>query len=255
MRRLALSATAAAILLAPTFSEAQELGERVRRAPDGWVRFMFEGREGICGHERGGISFRRDRDHDYGDWTCEEGPVRVELRVRDARIRDIDVEVAGGWDRRSGVVTDLGAVSPREASDALFDIAETAEEDVAKDAIFPATMGRGVESWPRLLEIARGHRSRDVRRQAVFWLGQEASERATEGLTSIIEDDGELEVREHAIFALSQRHEEPAAFETLMRLARSSPEPSLRRTAIFWLGQSDDPRVLELLEEILTRGG
>jgi len=34
---------------------------------------------------------------------------------------------------------------------------------------------------------------------------------------------------------------------------RGNPDPELRRKAIFWLGQSDDPRALALFEEVLTR--
>jgi hypothetical protein len=30
-----------------------------------------------------------------------------------------------------------------------------------------------------------------------------------------------------------------------------SPDPELRRTALFWLGQSNDPRAIDLFEEIL----
>jgi hypothetical protein len=37
----------------------------------------------------------------------------------------------------------------------------------------------------------------------------------------------------------------------LIRIARTNPHPELRRTALFWLGQSEDPRALTLFEEIL----
>jgi len=251
-KRVGGGALAVLALTVPASVTGQDLSRRVAQAPDGWVRFSYDARDGVCG-SRNGVSFT-GRRIGGGNWSCDEGPVRVELRKRGSTIQDIDTQVAGRWESRSGAVTDLGTVMPQEAADLLFEIVETEGEEVAKDAIFPATIARGVETWPRLLEFARGHAYTDVRRQAVFWLGQEASERATEGLTSIIEDEGELEVREHAIFALSQR-DEPRAFETLMRLARTSPEPKLRRQAIFWLGQSNDPRVLSLLEEILTRGG
>ncbi|MDX1577112.1 MAG: HEAT repeat domain-containing protein, partial [Gemmatimonadota bacterium] len=189
------------------------------------------------------------------DCACREGPVRIELRVEGGEILDLDTDVGGTWQDRRGEITNLGEIPPAEAVELLFRIAETAQEDVAEDAIFPATIARDIETWPRLLEIARGSAPSDVRRQAVFWLGQEASERATEGLTSIIESEAELGVREHAIFALSQREEE-AAFEALVEIARDSGEPELRRKAIFWLGQKgDDPRVLRLLEDILSGGG
>ncbi len=35
--------------------------------------------------------------------------------------------------------------------------------------------------------------------------------------------------------------------------ARSHPDPEVRRKALFWLGQSGDPRALALFEELLTK--
>ena len=259
-RRTKASAVALIVLAAsvlPWPAAGQDLAERVASAPDGWIRFTFAAREGVCGNGRW-ISTDGDQERRRSDsrhWVCDEGPVRIELSIRAGEPRELDTEVGGDWATRSGAVTDLGDIAPQDAVDFLLHVAETAREDVAEDAIFPATLARGVETWPRLLEIARGGAHTEVRGQAVFWLGQEASDRATEGLTSIIEDEGELEVREQAIFALSQRRES-TALDALMRIARSHPEPEVRRKAIFWLGQrGDDPRVLELLEEILTDGG
>jgi len=39
----------------------------------------------------------------------------------------------------------------------------------------------------------------------------------------------------------------------LIRIARTHRNPELRRKAIFWLGQSEDPRALALFEELLTK--
>lgn len=259
-RRLAPAIVAVLALGAgATAAAAQNLETRVAAAPDGWVRFEYEARPGVCGNGSW-ITFG-DEDHRYVgrrngscDCTCEEGPVRVEMRVRNGEPVDLDAEVGRrGWRERDDV-TDLGVVPPAEAADYLFTLAERSRTEAGEDAVFPATLARGVEAWPRLLEIARSEARTDTRRQAVFWLGQEASERATEGLTSIIDDDDELEVREHAVFALSQRNEETAV-DALFRIARSHPEPDLRKRAIFWLGQrGDDPRVLDFLEELLTGG-
>ena len=38
---------------------------------------------------------------------------------------------------------------------------------------------------------------------------------------------------------------------SVIRIARSNPHPELRKTALFWLGQSEDPRAIALFEEIL----
>jgi HEAT repeat protein len=60
------------------------------------------------------------------------------------------------------------------------------------------------------------------------------------------------EVRKSAVFALSQQPNS-IGVPSLIRIARSNRDPEIRRSAIFWLGQSDDPRALALFEEILTK--
>jgi HEAT repeat protein len=93
-----------------------------------------------------------------------------------------------------------------------------------------------------------------VRRTALFWLGQEASEAATAGLADIAKDeDGDREIRATAIFALSQRPEEEGV-PILMDLARTAREPDTRKTAFFWLAQSHDARVIPFFREVLLRG-
>jgi len=54
------------------------------------------------------------------------------------------------------------------------------------------------------------------------------------------------------VFALSQRPRDEGV-PALIKIARQNPDPELRRKAIFWLGQSEDPRAISLFEELLTR--
>ena len=85
----------------------------------------------------------------------------------------------------------------------------------------------------------------------MFWLGQAAGEEATKGLDSIVTGRAsDIEIRKQAVFALSQRPDEEGV-PALIRIARTNRHPELRKTALFWLGQSDDPRALTLFEEIL----
>ena len=87
----------------------------------------------------------------------------------------------------------------------------------------------------------------------MFWLGQAAGDAATKGLTDLVDDGNQdREVRESAVFALSQRPRDEGV-PALIRIARENKDPDLRRKAIFWLGQSDDPRALSLFEELLTK--
>ena len=63
-------------------------------------------------------------------------------------------------------------------------------------------------------------------------------------------DPAEIEVKRRAVFALSQL---PSAegVPLLIDLARNHRIPEVRRQAMFWLGQSKDPRAIDFFEQIL----
>lgn len=236
----------------PEAGAAQSLAERIASAPDGAVRMEFAAREDVCGDGRS-IRVRSSSDR-YWESVCEDGPVRVRMHVRDGRVRELDSYVGGRWRSAREPVTDLGAVGAPQAAEFLISLAATSEGRVAKAAVLPAVLADTATVWPALLRIARdGSRPRDVRKAAVFWVGQAAADRATEGLGGLVGDEGvDVEVREHAVFALSERPDDEAV-PALIEIARGSESPRLRRRALFWLAQfGDDPRALGLFEEILT---
>ncbi len=242
----------AALVLSPATLTGQSLAQRVRSAGDGTIRLSFAAREGVCGHASG-ISIIDGDDAD-DDWIsdCERGPVRVSLRIQSGQVAEADTRVAGRWRSGRPGVQDLGLVPAREAADLLLGLARGAGEEAGDELLTAATLADSAVVWPELLRMAREDRLPiETRRKAVFWLGQAAGEAATRGLDSIAVDrGGDLEVREHAVFALSQRPADEGV-PALIRIARSNPHPELRRKALFWLGQSEDPRALTLFEEIL----
>jgi HEAT repeat protein len=61
-----------------------------------------------------------------------------------------------------------------------------------------------------------------------------------------------LEIKKAAVFALSQLPEEKGT-PILLDIARRNPHPRVRKEAIFWLGQSGDPRALDFFSEILLK--
>ncbi|MGH7527156.1 MAG: HEAT repeat domain-containing protein [Gemmatimonadales bacterium] len=235
----------------PASLAAQTLAQRVQAAGEGRVRLSFAAREGVCGDGRSNITII---DHDDGDeWEgeCNPGPVRVSLRLSDGRVSDANTYVGGRWRRSDAGITDLGLVPAGEAADYLLSLAPRAGE-AGEELITAATLADSAAIWPTLLRFARDPNLRmDTRRHAVFWLGQAAGEAATRGLDSIAMDArGDLEVRKHAVFALAQRPSEEGV-PALSRIARTNTNPELRNSALFRLGQSEDPRALALFEELL----
>jgi hypothetical protein len=245
----------------------QSLEKRVAAAPDGSVRFSFAAKPGVYGNGRNSISWDCDNgnchnrqvdnysdgDRADSDMPCDSGPVRVALTKRSGSITDLRVYVGGEWRSATGA-TDLGTIGAREAAGYLLSLASRDDTRASEKAIFPAMLADSVTLWPDLLKLARRNDvSRKVRRSAVFWLGQAAGDAATRGLTDIVDDQSaDQEVRETAVFALSQRPKDEGV-PALIRIARENRDPELRRKAIFWLGQSEDPRALSLFEELLTR--
>jgi hypothetical protein len=61
------------------------------------------------------------------------------------------------------------------------------------------------------------------------------------------------EMKEQLIFVYSQRQSDSAAMDKLFSIARSEKDPELRKKAIFWLGQSHDPRVQKFLLDLINR--
>jgi HEAT repeat protein len=177
--------------------------------------------------------------------------VRVLLTKDGGRITAVKSYVAGQW-RPNASGTDLGTVSAPAAAEYLLALAERGGAG-AKEAVFPATIADSFTAWPGLLRIAKSEQaSRDTRKSAVFWLGQAVGDRITPALDSVATDrGGDREVRDAAVFALSQRPRDEGV-PALMRLARNDRDPEIRKKAIFWLGQSDDPRALSFFEEVLT---
>ena len=241
------------------------LGDRIEAVRDATVVFRYATRPGVRGNGST-ISLGEDGSghlHTHGCWyegiedDLEPGPARVLVRMRRGLPHRLEARV-GGCERRSEKwAVDLGRVPPGEAADWLLALAATTgDEDLARDAMLAARLAAGVTVWPALLDIARdGTRPADIREGAVFWLGQEAGEAACAGLEAILDDEDEdLALREAALFALSLRPEVECV-PLLMEVATGSPSPALRRRALFWLGQQDDPRVLDLFESILAGNG
>jgi len=92
--------------------------------------------------------------------------------------------------------------------------------------------------------------SEHTREQAMFWLGQGRA--PTEVLVRLYDRLSEPALRSHYAFVLSQRRDS-AALDKLIDVAQHDPDKSVRHQALFWLGQSKDPRALAFIRDLVTR--
>jgi hypothetical protein len=100
---------------------------------------------------------------------------------------------------------------------------------------------------PTLIDAARNDPSAKIRKQSLFWLAERAAESI---IVDAIARDPDRSVREHAVFALSLL---PSAQGTplLIDIAKNNSDPAVRKRAMFWLGQSTDPRALDFIAGLL----
>ncbi len=107
---------------------------------------------------------------------------------------------------------------------------------------------RGIR-W--LLDVGRDAKeSVQARKQALFWAGQSGASLAE--LSKAYDAIDERGVKEHLIFVLSQRSESEAV-DKLMAIAKTDQDREMRKKALFWLGQKNDPRVTKMLTELISR--
>ncbi len=149
-------------------------------------------------------------------------------------------EKAAFWLGQQDDATALGILKGVAQGDRSTEVREQAVFGISQVALPAAT--------EVLIDLARTGQG-DVCKQAIFWLGQQASKRAVEALGGIVRDDPDTEVQKQAVFALTQLPDDQAV-PLLIDIARTHRKAAVRKQAIFWLGQSDDPRALEALIEL-----
>lgn len=232
-------------------SAAQELSEQVLAVESGRVAFEFPVREGVqlCNDGIQGNSgrVRWNVSTERRSAQCSDGVGVAVLRVARGQVAEIELRPTGGTEEGRF----LGVFSGREAADFFLMLARTGAGGVAEDAVAPAALADAGPVWRELLALATDRDlDAEVRKGALFWVGQQAADAVTEKLEAIVRDDPQADIRGSAVFALSQRTGAESV-PILMDLAKTSEFPDVRRSALFWLAQSGDERVPGFFAEIL----
>ena len=126
------------------------------------------------------------------------------------------------------------------------------KNESARDKIlFSVSQVEGRESQRWLMQVAGDvNENIELRKKALFWVGQ--SDLPSAELFTLYEKMPSHEMKEQLIFVYSQRSEK-AAVDKLLSIARTETDRELRKKAIFWLSQSDDPRVPDFIASLLEK--
>ena len=237
---------------------AQSVSRRVS-ASDGRVQVVFPSRSSVCGDGatfignvlgqsayQTGTTTVSGRDS-WSNRPCIHGPGRALVTVIGGEVTRIQTYVGPVPTARPDVRT--LTVSGAEAAAWLADVVSRGTSRVANDAMLPLVIADAPDPWPLLLRVARDdNRPRDVRRGAITWLGNGVVDHL--GLSDDRAQTDDDEIRSQAVFVLSQRPASESVPE-LVRLAQTEKRASVRRAAIFWLGQTGDPRATAVYAELL----
>jgi len=140
--------------------------------------------------------------------------------------------------------------TPENAAYLRAMFARLRDDELKKKVLFSLSQmrGQGNDRW--ILGVAQdAGQPVEVRKQALFWASQAGVPLAE--IVGLYDRVREPELREHLIFVMSQRMREPAAMDKIIEIARRDPDRRMREKALFWLGQSRDPRAIRVLREVI----
>ena len=145
----------------------------------------------------------------------------------------------------------IGQARGEEGARFLSDVVRhDPDGEIREKAIFALSQSDVPSAVDTIVEVARNDHDEDVRGQALFWLAQTNAERAPKVLLDALDHDPSEHVRKKAIFAISQLDD---GAPLLIRIVRERRNTELRREALFWLGQSKDPRAFDFIASVLEQ--
>lgn len=229
-------------------ASAQSIADRVNAIRDGTVRMSFAARSGVCGDGTGSV-WIRDARHDADTrHSCIAGPIRVAVGRDNGVTVSVRTRVGGEWSA-SRSETDLGMVSPEDAARYLLRLSRELAGRNADEAMSGAVFADASDISPELSRLVRDRDVRvETRKQALFWFGQ--GDAPTKDLVRLYDTLEARSLREHFTFVVSQRRDDEA-IDKLIEIARADRDPQIRKQAMFWLGQTKDPRAVKFFHDVL----
>ena len=168
-------------------------------------------------------------------------------------LRDVAERADMPRDLRENAIFWIGQSSSAGGAGYLMELyGRLDDEELKESVLFGVSQSSGEEARAWLVERAMDPtESVELRNNALFWAGQSGALGLAElrALYGTLGAD-EQELKEQVVFVASQQSGTEAV-DFLMDIARTETDSELRENAIFWLGQSNDPRVPEFLLQLI----
>ncbi|MBU1116489.1 MAG: HEAT repeat domain-containing protein [Bacteroidetes bacterium] len=123
-------------------------------------------------------------------------------------------------------------------------------QKLKREAIMGIAQMNIAEGLNELINVAKRFKEFDLRKEAIMWLGEKAIKKATDELKGFIENDPEIEIKKQALYSLAEQSEDNIAY--IIDLAKNHQSLTIRKNAIYILGESNDKRAVDVLVELAS---
>jgi tetratricopeptide (TPR) repeat protein len=201
------------------------------------------------------LNFLRDIATRPGDKEVRQRAVYAlsTLKLPEARAALRQVAASSGADTevRADAIYRLGTSGSPEEIAFLRDLYGRLDSRELKDRVlYAVSRQRGSEEW--LLGIAMNTSEPiELRKQALYHAGNR-KELPAEQLFALYDRVTDREMKEQLIYVYSRRSES-AAVDRMISIARNEKDKELRKTAVYWLSRSKDPRATAYIMELVEK--
>jgi hypothetical protein len=201
---------------------------------------------------------RKSRSDDTSEsWDSEEGgePIGLLLlhrlskgkrEIQHAHMIDLDQT----FEFEEQPLYWLGEVSNEESFRFLEDAFKAAGYRLQKMLLGVICAHDGLKAHDFLRGVVSGDYTREVRKNAIFWLGNLRDEKSLGYLKEIINKEGDSELKKQAVFAI-QLSDKKEAMAELIKIAKTDSDQRIRKNAIFWLGQKASKECVKALKDVI----
>ncbi len=131
----------------------------------------------------------------------------------------------------------LTDVKPQESVGLLASLVKDGDMKLADSAIMVIAFHADGAADRALDQFSEPSQSEEIRRKSSFWLANARGHHGYETLLRMLKNDPSPTVREHLTFCLTQS-KDPGAIKTLLDTAKNDKDSRVRGQALFWLAHT-----------------